>query len=166
MSKTITVTVTKLNGQAKASVSTALDPEKISNVQAKGSGSKFDYRETDDQIIPLRYEVTQSRSVLNDLIAAGETVQTLSAAGAVSLTTESTLIVTGAGALAATLAAGVNNQRKVIKMKTDGGGDCTLTPNALQGGSTLTFGDAGDFVELIYLDGKWNILSNSGVTVA
>lgn len=92
------------------------------------------------------------------------TPQTLTGAGAVSLTTYATLLVT-TGANALTLAAGVNGQRKLIKMKTDGG-DGTLTPNSLQGGTTITFNDAGDFVELVYLDGKWNVLSNSGCVIA
>lgn len=92
------------------------------------------------------------------------TPQTLTGAGAVSLITYATLLVT-TGANALTLAAGVNGQKKLIKMKTDGG-DGTLTPSLLQGGTTITFNDAGDFVELVYLDGKWNILTNSGATVA
>jgi hypothetical protein len=98
-------------------------------------------------------------------IVKGKTVpQTLTGAGAVALTTYATLLVT-TGANALTLAAGVDGQRKLIKMKTDGG-DGTLTPNSLQGGTTITFNDAGDFVELVYLDGKWNIVVNSGATVA
>lgn len=50
-------------------------------------------------------------------------------------------------------------------MKTDGG-DGTLTVTNLQGGTTLTFNDAGDFVHLFYQDAKWNILTNSGATLA
>lgn len=90
--------------------------------------------------------------------------QTLTGAGAINLTTYATLVVT-TGANALTLAAGADGQKKFIKMKTDGG-DGTLTPNALQDGTTITFNDAGDFVELVYLDGKWNIIANSGATVA
>lgn len=90
--------------------------------------------------------------------------ETLTGAGAVSLSTYATLLVT-TGANALTLAAGAEGQKKFIKMKTDGG-DGTLTPNALQGGTTITFNDAGDFVELLYLDAKWNVLTNSGATIA
>lgn len=50
-------------------------------------------------------------------------------------------------------------------MKTDWG-DGTLTVTNLQGGTTITFNDAGDFVYLFYQDAKWNILTNSGCTVA
>jgi hypothetical protein len=90
--------------------------------------------------------------------------QTLTGAGAVNITQENTLLVT-TGANALTLANGAEGQTKFIKMKTDGG-DGTLTPVSLQGGTTITFNDAGDFVNLLFLDGKWNILTNSGATVA
>lgn len=92
------------------------------------------------------------------------TPQTLTGAGAVNLTTYSTLLVTTA-ADALTLAAGAEGQHKFIRMKTDGG-DGTLTVTNLQGGTTITFNDAGDFVELFYLDAKWHIIVNSGCTVA
>lgn len=90
--------------------------------------------------------------------------QTLTGAGAVNLTTYSTLLVTTA-ADALTLAAGAEGQHKFIRMKTDGG-DGTLTVTNLQGGTTITFNDAADFVELFYVDGKWHIIVNSGCTVA
>ena len=95
---------------------------------------------------------------------SADIIDTLTGAGAVSLASYATLLVT-TGANALTLAAGTNGQKKLIKMKTDGG-DGTLTPSALQGGTTLTFNDAGDFVELVFLDGKWNIIVNSGATLA
>ena len=97
------------------------------------------------------------------LVMSG-TPQTLTGAGAVNLTTFSTLLVT-TGANALTLAAGTEGQFKFIRMKTDWG-DGTLTVTNLQGGTTITFNDAGDFVYLFYQDAKWNILTNSGCTVA
>lgn len=90
--------------------------------------------------------------------------QVLAAAGAVDLITSST-ILTSIAPYAATLAAGYNGQVKLIKFKTDGG-DVTLTPSSLQGGTTITFNDAGDFVYLMFLDGKWNVVTNSGATIA
>lgn len=94
----------------------------------------------------------------------GGTPQTLTGAGVVNLTAYSTLIVSTA-ADAGTLAAGAEGQHKFIRMKTDGG-DHTLTVTNLQGGTTITFNDAGDFVELFYLDSKWHIIVNSGCAVA
>lgn len=93
-----------------------------------------------------------------------EATQTLTGAGAVSVAVKNTLLVT-TGANALTLAAGYEGQEKFIKMKTDGG-DGTLTPNSLQGGTTITFNDAGDFWMGKYLDGKWNTIVNSGCTIA
>jgi hypothetical protein len=91
-------------------------------------------------------------------------VQTLTGAGAVNVTDEITILVT-TGANALTLANGVTGQRKIIKMKTDGG-DGTLTPTALADGTTLTFGEVGDVVELVFADSKWQIVANEGVAVA
>lgn len=92
------------------------------------------------------------------------TPQTLTGAGAVNITTHSTLLVTTA-ADALTLADGAEGQYKFIKMKTDGG-DGTLTPTNLAGGSTITFDAVGDSVLLFFLDGEWNVVGNSGCTVA
>ena len=92
------------------------------------------------------------------------TVDTLTGAGAVILTTITTkLVTTGANAL--TLADGVEGQRKTIFMITDGG-DGTLTPTNLFNGTTITFNDVGDCVELLFTGADWHILSNTGATVA
>lgn len=107
---------------------------------------------------------TMSNVATSGSVLFAGTPQTLTGAGAVNLTTYSTLLVT-TGANALTLAAGSEGQRKFIRMKTDGG-DGTLTVTNLQGGTTLTFNDAGDFVELYYLDSKWHIIVNSGATLA
>lgn len=85
-------------------------------------------------------------------------------AGAISLATFATVLVT-TGANALTLADGYDGQFKVIGMLTDGG-DGTLTPTNLRGGTTLTFGDIGDCVLLWFFSTKWNIVANNGVLVA
>lgn len=103
-------------------------------------------------------------TLLNGILRISQTPQTLTGPGAVNLTTYSTLLVT-TGTDALTLAAGAEGQFKFIKLKTDGG-DGTLTVTNLQGGTTITFDDEGDFVHLFYQDAKWNILANSGCTVA
>lgn len=98
------------------------------------------------------------------LLLLSGTPQTLTGAGAVNLTTKVTLVVT-TGANALTLAAGTDGQVKIITMKTDGG-DGTLTPTGLRGGTTITLNDVGDTVTLLYKDSAWIILSNFGCTVA
>jgi hypothetical protein len=92
-------------------------------------------------------------------------VQSLSGAGAVNTTALITqLTTTGANAL--TLANGTLGQIKIITMIVDGG-DGTLTPTTFANGTTMTFGDVGDTVTLVY-NGTigWTIVSNSGVVVA
>lgn len=103
----------------------------------------------------------------NTVIGHGLTgsVQTLTGAGAVNLTTTTTKIVT-TGANALTLANGVDGQIKTLAMITDGG-DGTLTPTTKTGYSTITFNDAGDGCILQYFTTLgWIILGNNGATVA
>lgn len=92
-------------------------------------------------------------------------VQTLAAAGAVDVTSLVTRI-DSAGAIALTLADGTNGQIKVIVMGTDGG-DATLTPTTKTGFSTITFNDAGDGVNLVFITTKgWIVTGNNGATLA
>ncbi len=85
-------------------------------------------------------------------------------AGAVSLTSRVTNVVT-TGAKAITLADGVEGQIKIIVFKTDGG-NATLTPANLAGGSTITFSDVGDTATLVFTGGTWYVSGISGATVA
>jgi hypothetical protein len=117
----------------------------------------------DDAIINDDLTVTGDTSLTGLFLLAG-TPQTLTGAGAVNLTTKVTLLVTTA-ADALTLAAGTDGQIKIITMKTDGG-DGTLTPTGLRGGTTITFNDVGDTVTLLYKDSAWLVLSNFGCTIA
>lgn len=92
-------------------------------------------------------------------------VQTLAAAGAVDLVSLTTR-VDSAGAIALTLADGTNGQVKIIVMGTDGG-DATLTPTTKTGYSTITFNDAGDGVNLVFITTKgWIVSGNNGATLA
>ena len=118
----------------------------------------------------VRYRVSAVTDGAATLVSAASTtytaggVQTLTGAGAVNLTTDLTLlVVTGADAL--TLADGVVGQRKIIKVKTDGG-TATLTPTNLADGTTLAFADVNDSVELIFADSNWQVVSNNGVALA
>ena len=80
--------------------------------------------------------------------------QALSGAGAMSLTTYYTAWTTtstDAGSLADGTAIG---QLKKVQLIVDGG-DGTLTPTNLSGGTTITFADAGDFVILAWNGTDW-----------
>ena len=127
-------------------------------------GELVHFRGVDNTVWETSRQVLTLDKLLTALLIMNGTPQTLTGAGAVNLTTFSTLIVT-TGANALTLAAGTEGQFKFIRMKTDGG-DGTLTVTNLQGGTTLTFNDAGDFVLLFYQDAKWHIIVNSGATLA
>jgi hypothetical protein len=90
--------------------------------------------------------------------------QTLINSGAVSLINKNTLVQTTT-ASALTLAAGREGQTKFIKMTVDGG-DAVIGCPTLQGGTSITLNDLGDFIQLYFAGGKWNIIVNSGCTIA
>jgi len=46
------------------------------------------------------------------------------------------------------------------------GGDGTLTPTSLSGGTTITFNDAGDYVILLWNGSAWVVIENVGTTIA
>lgn len=80
--------------------------------------------------------------------------QALSGAGALNVTSYCTKWTTTA-ANAGTLADGTYvGQLKKIQLIVDGG-DGTLTPANLSGGTTITFADAGDFALLIWNGTDW-----------
>ena len=92
-------------------------------------------------------------------------IQSLSGAGAVN-TTDLITEITSTGTDALTLANGSAGQVKIIVMIVDGG-DATLTPTTLAGGSTITFGDVGDGVILVYnTTTGWNVVGNNGAVIA
>lgn len=91
-------------------------------------------------------------------------VQELSGAGAINLFTPVTALTT-TGTNALTLADGTEGQRKTIVMVADGG-DGTLTPTSFGNGTTITFAEVGDSVDLVFLDGEWWIAANNGAAVA
>ena len=168
----ITLTATAENDQngSQRAVTTktiVISTGNISHFSPSGSGAVI-YLKT-----PVRagsttitgYSVTSTPDAISVLANGNQPgTQTLTGAGAVNLTQYNTVLVT-TGANALTLAAGTEGQYKFIRMKTDGG-DGTLTVTNFQGGTTITFNDAGDFVLLYYLDSKWHIIVNSGCTVA
>ena len=82
------------------------------------------------------------------------------------MTTSYNTYWTTTAANAGTLANGTYvGQLKRITMVVDGG-DGTLTPTSLSGGTTITFNDANDFVELQWNGSAWVIRQNVGCTVA
>lgn len=99
------------------------------------------------------------RCPIHAITEYSKTAQTLTDAGAVTLTESTTFLVT-TGAAAITLADGTENQHKLIVMKTDGGA-ATLTPTNLSNGTTIVFDDVGDSASLYFVDGSWNFLGGT-----
>lgn len=101
-----------------------------------------------------------SEALGNSLYIPAATAQSLSGAGAINVTSYLTKWTT-TGVNAGTLANGVRvGQLKKIQLIVDGG-DGTLTPVSLSGGTTITFADAGDLVLLLWDGTAWVVLEAS-----
>ena len=92
------------------------------------------------------------------------TVDQLTAAGAIDITTYITEITTTA-ATAYTLADGVLGQIKIISLIVDGG-DATITPTTFATGTTITLGDVNDNITLLYTTNGWANTANQGAIIA
>jgi hypothetical protein len=104
---------------------------------------------------------------------ASASTETRTGAGAISISTAYTsLVTTGADAL--TLAApGASSipRIKVIHMTTDGGDGTLASTNIVgqsSGTTSITFNDAGDYLVLVAVPGlnKWAVVKEGGVTAA
>ena len=115
-----------------------------------------------DEFVFKDHAVTMTNKTMGAMFG---TVQALSGAGAVDVTSLITQVTT-TGADALTLANGANGQLKIITMVADGG-DGTLTPTTFANGSTITFNDVGDSAILVYnTTGGWAVVGSTGVTIA
>lgn len=104
-----------------------------------------------NDLLTLIYDGT---NWLEKAYSVNEGTETRTGAGAISIDTKVTLIVT-TGADALTLADGVEGQEKFIVMKTDGG-DGTLTPANFGNGTTITFDGVGDSAHLLFTNSAWH----------
>ena len=91
--------------------------------------------------------------------------QTLSGAGAVSLTTTLTSLTTTGAAQALTLANGTVGQVKIIVHAVDGG-SAVLTPTTAIGFTTITFTNVGESASLVYTSAGWAITALNGAVAA
>lgn len=93
-------------------------------------------------------------------------VQLLSGAGAVNLTTVTTKLTTTGASQALTLADGTNGQFKAIVHAVDGG-SAILTPTTKTGFTTITFTNAGDSCLLQYFTTQgWMLVGTPSATAA
>ena len=108
---------------------------------------------------------TGTQTFANALVGS---VQSLSGAGAVNLTSLTTAFTSTATGNALTLADGVVGQLKAIVYVAEAAGADTgvLTPTNFGNGTTITFNAVGESVLLQFLGTDWWIVSNNGATVA
>ncbi len=98
--------------------------------------------------------------VLEDDLILGGTVQTLSTAGAISVSTLVTRITSPDGAGTLTIPDGTEGQIKVI-VTTSNAGSHALTISSNIGHSSIVFNSAGDTATLMFMAGNWYFLGGT-----
>lgn len=98
--------------------------------------------------------------VLQDDLILGGTVQTLSSAGAISVSTLVTRINSPDGAGTLTIPDGVDGQIKVIIMVSNNASHA-LTINSNIGHTSIVFNSIADTATLIFLAGNWYFLGGT-----
>ena len=118
--------------------------------------------------LPLTTGVTGALSVANGGTGASGSVQALSGAGAVNITSLATAFTSTAAGNALTLADGAQGQIKtVIYVAEAAGGDTgVLTPTNLGSATTITFNAVGDAVTLQFAGTDWWVVGFRGAVVA
>jgi len=106
----------------------------------------------------------QNIEIPNGYLRFSEAPQTLTGAGAISVTTAITWIVT-TGTNTLSLADGVEGQTKYIVMKTDAGAGTLSTITSPANYSQIEFNDPGDSVNLLFTNAAWYIVGQYGVTI-
>jgi hypothetical protein len=118
--------------------------------------------------LPLTTGVTGALPVANGGTGASATVQALSGAGAVNITSLATAFTSTAAGNALTLADGAQGQIKtIIYVAEAAGGDTgVLTPTNLGSATTITFNAVGDSVTLQFAGTDWWVVGFRGAVVA
>lgn len=98
--------------------------------------------------------------VLEDDLVLGGTQQTLSSAGAISVSTLVTKITSPDGAGTLTIPDGTEGQIKVIVMTSNNAGHA-LTINSNIGHTSIVFNGPGDTATLIFIAGNWYFLGGT-----
>lgn len=145
------------------------------NIQVDRSASTVDVPAHDGATKGLKLGgvlVTSTAAELNSLDASVST-ETRTGAGAISISTAYTsLVTTAADALTLAAPGAASLPRvKVIHMTTDGGDGTLASTNIVgqsSGTTSITFNDAGDYLVLMAIPGlnKWSVIKEGGVTAA
>jgi hypothetical protein len=117
--------------------------------------------------LTLRALTATSLTASTGITTAGltGTVQSLSGAGALNITTLTTAWTTTGAGNAGTLADGAVGQFKHIVHVVDGGSG-VLTPANLANGTTITFTNVGEAAMLQFLGTEWHVMSLYGAVLA
>jgi len=97
---------------------------------------------------------------LDNILTFGGTIQTLSSAGAISVTSLITRINSPSGAGTLTIADGAEGQIKVIVMVSNSASHA-LTLSSNIGHSSIVFNSANDTATLMFLAGNWYFLGGT-----
>jgi hypothetical protein len=118
--------------------------------------------------LPLTTGITGALAVANGGTGASATVQALSGAGAVNITSLATAFTSTAAGNALTLADGAQGQLKTIVYVAEAAGGDTgvLTPANLGSGTTVTFNAVGDSATLQFIGTDWWVVGFRGAVVA
>ena len=161
------------NGQVKVVVMSTDPSAGSSYVLTPASRNGYDSISFQDEGDTAILMFSNSKWNIVSMHGAVETTQTITASGAVNLTSNLTLIDTTSGAQTITLAAGkFTGQFKTIVMKTKGGSNnATMTQAggnllASQVSTSIVWGDEGDSITLMYTGAKWIVASNFGATIS
>ena len=161
------------NGQVKVVVMSTDPSAGSSYVLTPAARNGYDSISFQDEGDTAILMFSNSKWNIVSMHGAVETTQTITASGAVNLTSNLTLIDTTSGAQTITLAAGkFTGQFKTIVMKTKGGSNnATMTQaggNLLAGqvSTSIVWNSEGDSVTLMYTGAKWIVASNFGATIS
>ena len=150
----LTATSAAVNYVNVANAATGNDPV----ISAVGDDTNIDLRLSGKGVGGIRIQ--------SALIYANEEI---TASGAVNINVPVSFINnSGSTNFSLTLADGSQDGivKHVVVKSINSGISHTLTPTNLTGGSTLTFDSTGDAATLIWSDGTWIVINNSGATLA
>ena len=161
------------NGQVKVVIMSTDPSAGSSYVLTPATRNGYDSISFQDEGDTAILMFSNSKWNIVSMHGAVETTQTITASGAVNLTSNLTLIDTTSGAQTITLAAGkFTGQFKTIVMKTKGGSNnATMTQVggnllASQVSTSIVWNSEGDSVTLMYTGAKWIVASNFGATIS
>jgi hypothetical protein len=141
-----------------------LVPDSTARAIAAGAGQIYSAIARAGATVGQRVKATVQRGVVSGDGVLAAVQQALSGAGAVNVASYLTAWTTTGAAQAGTLANGTFvGQRKKIQLVVDGG-DGVLTPTSMAGGTTITFSNVGDFVELRWNGAAWDVIERANAT--